>query len=162
MEKSGEKVSGILFDSELDALRVCVVRRRDFGSLEWLTRTSKRLGIETTLRPRGRPQKKRSESARQKKIPDTFSRGPPFPGALIFGWPHGGMPTVRGTKMGIALPFSTPSFAESVRLVNHGKAESSNRKASVVPFPIVESQNTTHRTANLSRSRFESDSSHCY
>jgi len=40
----GEKMSGILFARELDALCVCVARGRPFGSMEWLTRTGKRLG----------------------------------------------------------------------------------------------------------------------
>ena len=40
---------------ELDALRVCIRRSRPFGSDTWCDRTAERYGLETTLRPRGRP-----------------------------------------------------------------------------------------------------------
>lgn len=43
--------------AELDALRACVVRGRPFGGLTWMARTVRRLGLENTLRPRGRPRK---------------------------------------------------------------------------------------------------------
>lgn len=41
--------------SELETLRTCVQRGRPFGTDTWVTRTAKRLSLETTLRPRGRP-----------------------------------------------------------------------------------------------------------
>ena len=44
--------------AELDALRGSVVRSRPFGSPAWTQRTAARLGLESTLRPRGRPKKK--------------------------------------------------------------------------------------------------------
>jgi putative transposase len=44
-------------EAELTALRGSVVRGRPFGSDLWSRRTAKRLGLEYTLRPRGRPQK---------------------------------------------------------------------------------------------------------
>lgn len=40
---------------DLDALRCCVQRGRPFGSHAWIARTAKRLNLESTLRPRGRP-----------------------------------------------------------------------------------------------------------
>jgi putative transposase len=43
--------------AELEALRRCVVRGSPFGSPRWMERTVKRLGLESTLRPRGRPRR---------------------------------------------------------------------------------------------------------
>ena len=39
----------------LEALRRSVNRGRPFGAEAWVTRIAKRLGLESTLRPRGRP-----------------------------------------------------------------------------------------------------------
>jgi putative transposase len=41
--------------SELEDLRSSAQRGRPFGSETWVARTAKRLGLESTLRPRGRP-----------------------------------------------------------------------------------------------------------
>jgi putative transposase len=41
--------------SELEALRVSVQRGRPFGDEGWVRRMAKRFGMESTLRPRGRP-----------------------------------------------------------------------------------------------------------
>ena len=41
--------------SELEALRVSVQRGRPFGEDGWVQRMAKRFGMESTLRPRGRP-----------------------------------------------------------------------------------------------------------
>ena len=41
--------------AELDAIRLSVERGKPFGGKPWLTRTVNRLGLETTLRGRGRP-----------------------------------------------------------------------------------------------------------
>jgi putative transposase len=38
-------------------LRCCVNRGRPFGDPNWVTDTAKRLGLESTIRPRGRPKK---------------------------------------------------------------------------------------------------------
>ncbi len=40
---------------ELEAIRNCVVRGVPFGSESWVEKTAKRLGLESTIRPRGRP-----------------------------------------------------------------------------------------------------------
>jgi len=40
---------------ELRALRLGVTKGRPFGASEWESRTIKRLGLESTIRPRGRP-----------------------------------------------------------------------------------------------------------
>lgn len=41
--------------SELETLRTSVQRGRPFGGDRWVERVSKRLGLESSLRPRGRP-----------------------------------------------------------------------------------------------------------
>jgi putative transposase len=41
--------------AELEALRVSVQRGRPFGEEGWVRRMAKRFGMESTLRPRGRP-----------------------------------------------------------------------------------------------------------
>ncbi len=43
--------------AEVDALRQCVIRGLPFGGPAWTARTVGRLGLENTLRPRGRPRK---------------------------------------------------------------------------------------------------------
>ena len=45
-------------EGELKALRQCVNRGRPYGSEDWIQRTVKRLALQSTMRPRGRPQKK--------------------------------------------------------------------------------------------------------
>ncbi|MEX0794284.1 MAG: transposase [Pirellulaceae bacterium] len=47
-------------EAELADLATCIHRGRPFGSSEWQQSTAKRLGLESTLRPRGRPKKQRS------------------------------------------------------------------------------------------------------
>jgi len=44
-------------EAELEALRECVSRGRPFGSESWQDQTAQRLGLEFSLRPRGRPRK---------------------------------------------------------------------------------------------------------
>ena len=44
-------------ESELSVLRRSVERGQPFGTEAWRDRTAKRLGPESSLRPRGRPQK---------------------------------------------------------------------------------------------------------
>ena len=46
-----------LSDAELEALRRSVHRNSPFGEAAWQSRTAKRLGLEHTLRARGRPKK---------------------------------------------------------------------------------------------------------
>jgi len=41
--------------SELESLRLSVQRGRPFGEEDWVRRMAKRFGMESTLRPRGRP-----------------------------------------------------------------------------------------------------------
>ncbi len=51
------RVNQSLTVGELNALRRCVNRGKPFGSDVWTNRVVKRLGLESTLRPRGRPKK---------------------------------------------------------------------------------------------------------
>ncbi len=46
---------------ELDALRRCVKRSTPYGSDTWVKKTAQRLGLEHTVRPRGRPRKKQAK-----------------------------------------------------------------------------------------------------
>ena len=46
-----------LFDHELTALRTCVNRQQPFGASDWQTTVAAALGLESTLRRRGRPRK---------------------------------------------------------------------------------------------------------
>jgi putative transposase len=46
---------------ELEAVRLCVVRGRPYGSEKWGIKTATRLGLESAFRPRGRPRKVVSE-----------------------------------------------------------------------------------------------------
>ena len=45
-------------DAEVVKLRECVQRSRPFGNETWMTDTAAQLGLEASLRPRGRPSKK--------------------------------------------------------------------------------------------------------
>lgn len=44
-------------EEELQALRISVNRQRPFGSSGWVERTAIELGLESSLRPKGRPRK---------------------------------------------------------------------------------------------------------
>jgi REP-associated tyrosine transposase len=45
-------------EAEVEALRECIRRRRPYGEATWVQRTARRMGLEASLRPRGRPPKK--------------------------------------------------------------------------------------------------------
>lgn len=47
-----------LTNAELEAVRRCIDREAPFGDEEWQRRTAEQLGLEQTLRPRGRPRKR--------------------------------------------------------------------------------------------------------
>ena len=49
------RLDGPIPDEDLDRLRTCVNRQQPFGAPRWQTRIAARLGLESTLRPRGRP-----------------------------------------------------------------------------------------------------------
>jgi putative transposase len=42
-------------EAELEALRMCIRRRRPYGDTAWVQRAARDLGLEASLRPRGRP-----------------------------------------------------------------------------------------------------------
>ncbi len=44
-----------LTDAELAAIRTCARRERPYGDTAWVTGTADRLGLRSSLRPRGRP-----------------------------------------------------------------------------------------------------------
>jgi putative transposase len=52
-------VNAALTEKELAAVRHCVQRGCPYGSVEWQEKTSKKLGLESTLRPRGRPRQEK-------------------------------------------------------------------------------------------------------
>lgn len=52
-----DQVNAPQTDQELAALRRCVERSSPFGNESWSDATVKKLGLEITLRPRGRPRK---------------------------------------------------------------------------------------------------------
>lgn len=54
--------------AELERLQECVRRGRPFGEERWMEDTAKRLGLESSLRPHGRPRKAASH-------PDLFGDG---------------------------------------------------------------------------------------
>jgi putative transposase len=47
-------------EAEVDSLRACIRRRRPYGDSPWVGQTAQRLGLEATLRPLGRPRKKKA------------------------------------------------------------------------------------------------------
>lgn len=62
-----EHVNDPLTEQELLAVRRSVERASPLGDDTWSKRAVRQLGLETTLRPRGRPKK-------TEKVPDTFSK----------------------------------------------------------------------------------------
>ena len=54
----GVYVDAALTKRELEILRKSVNRQSPYGTKDWQTKVSRELGLESTLRPRGRPRKK--------------------------------------------------------------------------------------------------------
>jgi hypothetical protein len=50
-------IDQLLFDHELTTLRTCVNRQQPFGTADWQAVIATTLGLESTLRQRGRPRK---------------------------------------------------------------------------------------------------------
>jgi putative transposase len=44
-------------EAEVEALRECTRRRRPYGDEAWMERTAREMGLEASMRPRGRPRK---------------------------------------------------------------------------------------------------------
>ena len=51
-------------EAEVEAIRRCLIRSRPYGSQEWTDRIAQKLGLESTLRPRGRPRLHQSAAKR--------------------------------------------------------------------------------------------------
>lgn len=51
--------------AELEAVRASVCRGRPYGTERWRNKTARALDIESTLRPRGRPRKRRRKSLKE-------------------------------------------------------------------------------------------------
>ncbi|GIX48877.1 MAG: transposase [Candidatus Tectimicrobiota bacterium] len=55
-ERAWETAAALpLAERELEAVRECVKRQRPFGAQAWQAEVARHLGLEATLRPRGRP-----------------------------------------------------------------------------------------------------------
>jgi putative transposase len=52
-------VNQALTAAELEGLRRCLARGAPYGGVTWVAKTAERLGLQSTLRPRGRPPKPR-------------------------------------------------------------------------------------------------------
>ena len=52
-------------EAEVEALRECIRRRRPYGDETWTEQTARRMGLEASLRPRGRPRK---QAAREETL----------------------------------------------------------------------------------------------
>jgi putative transposase len=48
-------------EAEVEALRECIRRRRPYGDDAWSQRTARQMGLEASLRPRGRPPNKAAQ-----------------------------------------------------------------------------------------------------
>ena len=53
-----DRVNSAQTKSEVEAVRRSIARGTPFGGERWTERTADRLGLESSLRPRGRPRKK--------------------------------------------------------------------------------------------------------
>lgn len=59
-----ERVNAGLSKAELDSVRQSVNRGRPLGSNDWATAIAKKLNLESTMRPRGRPRARTDEGAK--------------------------------------------------------------------------------------------------
>ncbi len=57
-----QRVNAPQSERELTAVRRCIARGSPFGSDDWIVAIAARLGLESTLRPRGRPTTREKES----------------------------------------------------------------------------------------------------
>jgi hypothetical protein len=57
-------------EAEVEALRECIRRRRPYGDSAWVQRAAEQLGLEASLRPRGRPRKKTQQPSLFVRIDD--------------------------------------------------------------------------------------------
>ena len=52
-----QRVNDVLTKKEADAVKLSIERNRPFGTDDWVQSTAERLGLESTIRNRGRPKK---------------------------------------------------------------------------------------------------------
>jgi len=60
-------VNEMLSDQALESVRRCVQRGSPLGKARWVQTTSRRLGLESTLRPRGRPRVRMAQGTHNNK-----------------------------------------------------------------------------------------------
>ena len=60
-----QRVNAVETAQELEQIRQSVKRGKPFGNSAWQTRTARMLGLESTIRPRGRPKKKQARKRRK-------------------------------------------------------------------------------------------------
>ena len=60
-------VNEVQTEAELEAIRTSVVRGRPYGSEAWVEAVVQRLGLQATVRPRGRPRKRPPDEVPPKK-----------------------------------------------------------------------------------------------
>ncbi|MEM6365854.1 MAG: transposase [Planctomycetota bacterium] len=60
-----DRVNASMEQPELDAIRLCVQKGAPLGDEGWVESIARRLNLESTLRPRGRPRKLASENSRE-------------------------------------------------------------------------------------------------
>src|SRR5262245_58391005 len=75
-----ERINRAETAAEVEALQRCVKRGTPFGEAGWVQRTAKRLGLEASLRPRGRPRK---SSAERERIECPLCFPPLFPVSVV-------------------------------------------------------------------------------
>jgi putative transposase len=64
-----EFVNAPMTDAEVEAIRVCVRRARPYGSDAWTRATAARLGLESSIRPRGGQRRDGTRTAQSTQIP---------------------------------------------------------------------------------------------
>ena len=74
-----ERVNEPLTSDELAAIRTSVKRGSPYGEASWIASSAKCLGLESTLRPRGRPQVRFPTQRHNKEsYPDFFNKESPL------------------------------------------------------------------------------------
>ena len=73
LEETGEDADALVNEvqtaAELKALRCSVVRGRPYGSAAWVAAVVRELGLQATVRPRGRPRKRPAQALPQAPQP---------------------------------------------------------------------------------------------
>lgn len=64
-----DRVNQVLTEPEIEAVRLCAQRGRPMGDEGWVESISRRLNLESTMRPRGRPRVRFSQSQQRGLTP---------------------------------------------------------------------------------------------